>query len=164
MCLCFRVQRDVLPSIEVLLLLASPRLLLAAVQLLCSSTRSPVTTKRLLVEEGVRQRFGEWSSASRTFYAVTAVLVVTRREVATVGRLSSFFLNIGDAGSTSSPAERAEASSSPPKNHEPNHDWFEEMARLVALGYGGESVSVPGCLRDGTGILCYLCSVSCPLP
>ena len=110
------------------------------------------------------QRFGEWSSASRTFYAVTAVLVVTRREVATVGRLSSFFLNIGDAGSTSSPAERAEASSSPPKNHEPNHDWFEEMARLVALGYGGESVSVPGCLRDGTGILCYLCSVSCPLP
>ena len=28
-----------------------------------------------------------------------------------------------------------------------------EMARLVALGYGSESVSDPGCLCDGTGTL-----------
>ena len=42
-------------------------------------------TKRLLVEEVVRsvaQRFGEWASASRTFYAITALLAVAQREVA----------------------------------------------------------------------------------
>ena len=30
-----------------------------------------------------------------------------------------------------------------------------ELARLVALRYGGESASVPGCLCDGTGTLLY---------
>ena len=35
-----------------------------------------------------------------------------------------------------------------------------EMARLVALPYGGESASVPGCLCDGTDILYRLLSVT----
>ena len=35
-----------------------------------------------------------------------------------------------------------------------------EMARLVALRYGGESESVPGCLFDGTGTLYRLFSVT----
>ena len=56
MCLRFRVQRDVLPSIEKS---SSCSLRLAccctgAIQLLYSSTCSPITTQRLLVEEVVR--------------------------------------------------------------------------------------------------------------
>ena len=39
-----------------------------------------------------------------------------------------------------------------------------EMARLVALRYGGESESVPGCLFDGTGTLYRLFSVTRPNP
>ena len=35
-----------------------------------------------------------------------------------------------------------------------------EMARLVALRYGGESASVPGCLCDGTGTLYRIFSVT----
>ena len=35
-----------------------------------------------------------------------------------------------------------------------------EMARLVALRYGGESASVSGCLCDGTGTLYRLLSVT----
>ena len=35
-----------------------------------------------------------------------------------------------------------------------------EMARLVALRYGGESASVPGCLCDDTGTLDRLFSVA----
>ena len=35
-----------------------------------------------------------------------------------------------------------------------------KMARLVALRYGGESASVPGCLCDGTGTLYRLFSVT----
>ena len=34
-----------------------------------------------------------------------------------------------------------------------------EMARLIALRYGGESASVPGCLCDGTGTL-YSCDMT----
>ena len=37
-----------------------------------------------------------------------------------------------------------------------------EMARLVALRYGGKSAPVPGCLRDGTGTLCRIFSVTGP--
>ena len=33
----------------------------------------------------------------------------------------------------------------------PGDDWFVGMARLVALRYGGESASAPGCLCNGTG-------------
>ena len=39
-----------------------------------------------------------------------------------------------------------------------------EMARLVALRYGGESESVPGCLCNGTGTLHRLFSVTRPNP
>ena len=35
-----------------------------------------------------------------------------------------------------------------------------EIARLVALRYGGESASVSGCLCDCTGTLCRLFSVT----
>ena len=35
-----------------------------------------------------------------------------------------------------------------------------EMARLVALRYGDDSTSVPGCLCDGTGTLYRLLSVT----
>ena len=35
-----------------------------------------------------------------------------------------------------------------------------EMERLVALRYGGESASVPGCLCDGTGTVYHLFSVT----
>ena len=38
------------------------------------------------------------------------------------------------------------------------------MARLVALRYGGESESVPGCLCNGTGTLHRLFSVTRPNP
>ena len=38
------------------------------------------------------------------------------------------------------------------------------MARLVALRYGGESASVPGCLRDGTGTLYRLFSNKTIIP
>ena len=37
-----------------------------------------------------------------------------------------------------------------------------EMARLVALRYGGESALVPGCLCGGTGTLYRLVSVTSP--
>ena len=37
-----------------------------------------------------------------------------------------------------------------------------EIARLVALHYGGELASVPGCLYDGTGSLYRLFSVTWP--
>ena len=39
-----------------------------------------------------------------------------------------------------------------------------EMARLIAIRYGGESESVPGCLCDGTGTLYRLFSVTGPKP
>ena len=39
-----------------------------------------------------------------------------------------------------------------------------EVARLVALRYGGESKSVPGCLLNGTGTLYRLFSVTRPKP
>ena len=39
-----------------------------------------------------------------------------------------------------------------------------EMARLVAVRYGGESESVPGCLFDDTGTLYCLVSVTRPKP
>ena len=42
----------------------------------------------------------------------------------------------------------------------PDEDWFVEMARLVALRYGGESTSAPGCLCDGKGTLYRLFSVA----
>ena len=35
-----------------------------------------------------------------------------------------------------------------------------EMSRLVALRYGGESASVPGCSCDGTGTLYRLLSAT----
>ena len=41
----------------------------------------------------------------------------------------------------------------------PDDDWFVE-ARLVALRYGGESASAPGCLCDGTGTLYRLFSMA----
>ena len=41
----------------------------------------------------------------------------------------------------------------------PDNDWFVEMARLVALRYGSESASAPGCLCDGTGTLYRVFSV-----
>ena len=72
--------------------------------------------------------------------------------------LALLFVKIDNVCSTSLPAEIAEATSSSPKSHKPNGDWFEETARIVALTYGGGSVSVPGCLCDGTVILYYLCS------
>ena len=37
---------------------------------------------------------------------------------------------------------------------------YVEMARLVALSYGGESAPVPGCLCDRTGTLYRLFSVT----
>ena len=42
----------------------------------------------------------------------------------------------------------------------PDDDWFVEMARLVALRYGGQSASVLGCLSDGIGTLYRLFSVT----
>ena len=43
-----------------------------------------------------------------------------------------------------------------------HHHQDVEMARLVALRYGGESESVPGCLFDGTGTLHHLFSATKP--
>ena len=40
----------------------------------------------------------------------------------------------------------------------PDDDWFVEMARLVALRYGGESASVPGRSCDAAGTLYRLFS------
>ena len=104
------------------------------------------------------QRFGEWASASRTFPAITDLVAVVQREVDT---LFVFIFESMYACSTSSclPAEIVvdysyvfAAKASPPD---------VEMARLVALRYGGESASVPGCLCDGTaGTLYRLFSVT----
>ena len=89
-----------------------------------------------------------WASASRTFSAITDLIDV----------FVFIFLSM-HACSTSSclPAEIVDCSyvlavkTSPPA---------VEMARLVALRYGGESASVPVCLCDGTGTLYRLLSVT----
>ena len=104
------------------------------------------------------QRFGEWGSASRTFSAITDLIAVVQREV---DRLLIVFIFLSlHACSTSSclPAENVvdcsyvlAVKASPPD---------VEMARLVALRYGGESASVPGCLCDGTGTLYRIFSVT----
>ena len=86
----FRVQRDVLLFTE-LLLLASPRLLrLPAVQLLYTGYEVAVlvASSQPIVYWWRRwcawlpQRFGQWSYALRTLYAITALLTVTRHVVA----------------------------------------------------------------------------------
>ena len=94
------------------------------------------------------QRFGEWASASRSFSAITDLIAVVQREV---DRFFVFIFESMRVCPTSSclPAEivvdysyvLAVKASSPDV----------EMARLVALRYGGESASVPGCLCDRRG-------------
>ena len=82
-CLRFRVLHDVLLSIQLLLLLTSPRLLLCSCYtavLVAPSQPDAYWWRRWCVR--LPPRLGEWTSASRTFYTITAVLTVTRREVA----------------------------------------------------------------------------------
>ena len=103
------------------------------------------------------QRFGEWASASRTFSAVTDLIALVQREV---DRLCSFFSPCMHAPSPPS-CLHAEivvdysyvlaVKASPPD---------VEMARFVALRYGGKSESVPGWLFNGTGNLYRLFSVT----
>ena len=109
----------------------------------------------------VAQRSGEWASASRTFPANTTSS--SSFSVRLLCCLSSFS---SPCCSTSSclPAEIntlltvnyfLAVKASPPDD-----DWFVEMARLVALRYGGQSASVLGCLSDGIGTLYRLFSVT----
>ena len=44
----------------------------------------------------------------------------------------------------------------------PADDWFEEMARPVAIRWGGVSASAPGCFYGGAGTLMppVLCSIT----
>ena len=100
----------------------------------------------------VAQRFGEWASASRTFSAIAVLIAVVQREL--LDCLSSILVH----GIYSClPAQIVvdcsyflAVKASPPD---------VDMARLVALRYGGEWVSVPGCLRDGTDTLHRIFSV-----
>ena len=104
------------------------------------------------------ERFGEWASASHTFSAITDLIAVVQREV---DRLCSFFCPCMRAPPSTSclPAEIVvdcsyvlAVKASPPD---------VEMARLVALRYGGESASVPGCFCDSTSTLYRLfCDVT----
>ena len=94
------------------------------------------------------QRFGEWVSASRTFSAIIDLIAVIQREV---DRLFVFIFWSMHACSAPSCllvdvyyCYVLAFKASPPD---------VEMASLVALRYGGESASVPGCLCDGTGTL-----------
>ena len=97
------------------------------------------------------QRFGEWASASRTFSAIADVIAVVQREI---DRLCFFF----------SPCMHAPPPPACLLRFVVDYSYVlavkaslpdVEMARLVALRYGGESASVPGCLCDGTGTLLY---------
>ena len=105
----------------------------------------------------VAQRFGEWASASRTFSAITDLIAVGQREV---DRLCAFSSPCMHACSTSPclPAEILVDCSYVLAVKASPADV--EMARRVALRYGGESASVPGCLCDGTGTLYRLFSVT----
>ena len=104
------------------------------------------------------QRFDEWASASRTFSATTDLIAVVQREVDRLCSLVSPCMHAPPppaclpAGIVDdcSYVLAVKASDSPPE---------VEMARLVALRYGGESASVPGCLCDGTGTLYRIFSV-----
>ena len=107
----------------------------------------------------VAQRFGEGASTSRTFSAITDLIAVVQREA---DRLFVSIFQPMYACSTSSclPAGIVvdytyvlTVKASPPD---------VEMARLVALRYGGESASVSGCLCDGTGTFYRLFSVTSP--
>ena len=93
------------------------------------------------------QRFRVWGSASRTFSIIDLITVLQRE----VDRLFVFICLSLHACSTSScqPAEIVvdcsyvlAVEASPPD---------VEIVRLVALRYGGESESIPGCLCHGTG-------------
>ena len=102
------------------------------------------------------QRFGEWVSVSRTFSAITDLTVVVQRGV---DRLCSFFSPCMHAPPPPACLLRLllTAATFSPSLASPRD---VEMARLVALRYGGESASVPGCLCDGTGTLYRLFSVT----
>ena len=105
------------------------------------------------------QRFSVWASASRTFSDITELIPVVQREV---DILFAFILQSMNACSTSSCllteivvdySYVLAVKASPPG---------VKMARLVALRYGGESASVPGCFCDSTCTLHRLFSVTRP--
>ena len=120
-----------------------PRVLLLAAGF-SSAVRLAITSHPNLywLEEVVRtaaQRFGEWASASRTFSSITDLLVVVQREVDRLFKLH-FLVRACSTSSSCLPDEIVvdcsyvlAVKASPPD---------VEMARLVALRYGGESVSV----------------------
>ena len=103
----------------------------------------------------VAQRFGEWASASRTFSAIAVLIAVVQREL--LDCLSSILVH----GIYSClPAQIVvdcsyflAVKASPPD---------VDMARLVALRYGGESASTLGVLCAGTSTVCRLFSVVWP--
>ena len=140
-----------------------PRVLLLAAGF-SSAVRLAITSHPNLywLEEVVRtaaQRFGEWASASRTFSSITDLLVVDQREVYRLFKLHFLFHACSTCSSCLPDKIVVDCSyvlavkaSSPDV----------EIARLVALRYGGESVSVPGCLCHGTGTLYRLFSVVGP--
>ena len=103
----------------------------------------------------VARRFGEWASASRTFSAIINLLAVVKREVDRLFELH--FLVHACSTSSCLPAEIVVDCSYVVADQESPPDV--EMARLVALRDGSESVSVLGCLCDGTGTLYRLVSV-----
>ena len=108
----------------------------------------------------VAERFSEWASPSITFFAITDILAVVQLEV---GCLSS--CNLSMLLHLHLPASRDFVNRSyllAYMTSPPDDGWFVEMPRLVALRFGGETASAPGCLCTGTGSLCRLCYVAWP--
>ena len=104
------------------------------------------------------QRFGEWASASHTFSAITDFITVVPREA---DRRLFVHVLVHCIHAPPPPvclltivvdcSYVLPVKASPPD---------VETARLVDLRYGSESVSVRGCLYDGTGTLYRLFSVT----
>ena len=96
--------------------------------------------------------FGEWASASRTFVAITDLMAVVQREV------DMFFVLIFESMHACSnsyfmPAEVDCSYFLAGMTSPPDDCRVVEMAHLDTLGYGGELVSAPECLRNGARTL-----------
>ena len=89
---------------------------------------------------------GEWAFASATLHADTQL------EVAFI---PAAVLLLAAAAARSHTTALATTVS-------PTDDWFEEMARPVALRWGGVSAPAPGCFYGGAGTLMppVLCSIT----
>ena len=105
----------------------------------------------------VAQRFGEWGSASSTFSAIPDLLAVVQCEIDILFAFISKSMHAPPLPACLLRLFLTSATFSPSRHH---YQSDVEMARLVALRYGRESASVPGCLCNSTGTLYHLFSVT----